>query len=123
MSADPAAICGGNKFALDASRVGCGAPIVSCAEVFRCVDCSIPFHVECCIRHFGVTPDRTTCLRKQLSENDGSVQLLNTQLYIAMTENEKLRKEVEELKRHTDITLVLPHLRGIAAWLETQKAK
>lgn len=48
-----AAICGENPIGLPASRVGCGREILTCAEVFRCADCGIPFHRECAKRHFG----------------------------------------------------------------------
>jgi hypothetical protein len=33
---------------------GCGRPIAA-DEAYRCVDCSIPFHRTCLLRHFVVT--------------------------------------------------------------------
>ncbi len=44
--------CGANQI-LPAARVGCGKPIETCAEVYRCTDCTVPFHRECAVRHFG----------------------------------------------------------------------
>ena len=46
------AICGQNSV-FPASRIGCGEPIYTCAEVYRCTDCGVPFHRECAIKHFG----------------------------------------------------------------------
>lgn len=46
-----AAICGDN-IALPANVVGCGEPIYTCAEVYRCTDCNVPFHKDCAVRHF-----------------------------------------------------------------------
>ncbi len=46
------AICGENPL-LPPGRVGCGQPIFTCAEVYRCTECQTPFHRECAIRHFG----------------------------------------------------------------------
>ena len=46
------AICGQNPV-LPAGRVGCGQPIYTCAEVYRCTDCGVPFHRECAVKHFG----------------------------------------------------------------------
>lgn len=34
-------------------RLGCGQPIETCAEVYRCTDCTVPFHRECAAAHFG----------------------------------------------------------------------
>ena len=45
----PAAICGENP----AERMGCGMRIETCAEVFRCTDCAVPFHRRCAHLHFG----------------------------------------------------------------------
>lgn len=46
------ATCGENPL-LPAALVGCGKPIHTCAEVYRCTDCGVPFHRECAKRHFG----------------------------------------------------------------------
>ncbi len=46
------ATCGQNNV-FPASRIGCGQPIYTCAEVYRCTDCGVPFHRDCALRHFG----------------------------------------------------------------------
>ena len=51
----PAAICGANA-TFPAERVGCGLPIGTCAEVYRCTDCSVPFHRDCANAHFRTSP-------------------------------------------------------------------
>ena len=45
------AICGQNPV-FPAERLGCGKPIYTCAEVYRCTDCMTPFHRDCARRHF-----------------------------------------------------------------------
>lgn len=52
MASDFQAICGANR-AMDADLVGCGKPILNQRELYRCTDCSVPFHRECAIRHFA----------------------------------------------------------------------
>ena len=52
----PAAICGANA-TFPAERVGCGLPIGTCAEVYRCTDCSVPFHRDCANAHFRTSGD------------------------------------------------------------------
>jgi hypothetical protein len=42
--------CGQNSV-LEADLVGCGKAIND-SEIFRCVDCSVPFHRECARKHF-----------------------------------------------------------------------
>lgn len=32
---------------------GCGKPIERVEDLFRCVDCKMPFHQICCVMHFG----------------------------------------------------------------------
>lgn len=44
--------CGTNP-ALPPERVGCGQYITSEIDLYRCVDCSTPFHRECLRSHFG----------------------------------------------------------------------
>lgn len=46
------AICGANRV-MDADLVGCGKPILNQRELYRCTDCSIPFHRDCAIKHFA----------------------------------------------------------------------
>lgn len=48
----PHSICGENPL-LPANRMGCGQGIGTCAEVYRCTDCTVPFHRDCARRHFG----------------------------------------------------------------------
>jgi hypothetical protein len=48
----PAATCGENTL-FPATRMGCGEPILTCAEVFRCTECAVPFHRTCADKHFG----------------------------------------------------------------------
>jgi hypothetical protein len=51
-------ICGENTGPVDADLVGCGRPIESLADVYRCTDCGVPFHRICAIRHFATdTPE------------------------------------------------------------------
>jgi hypothetical protein len=47
-----AAICGQNSL-FPPERMGCGEPIATCAEVYRCTECSVPFHKKCAEKHFG----------------------------------------------------------------------
>ena len=51
-----AAICGKSLVdtGLKPSRIGCGNPIMTCVEVYRCTDCQTPFHRICAKRHFGL---------------------------------------------------------------------
>ena len=53
------AVCGyQTAIPVDADLIGCGKPIATHAEVYRCTDCSIPFHRECAKRHFETdTPE------------------------------------------------------------------
>jgi hypothetical protein len=46
------AICGANRV-MDADLAGCGKPILNQRELYRCTDCSIPFHRDCAIKHFA----------------------------------------------------------------------
>jgi len=46
------ATCGTNPL-FPPERLGCGRPIATCAEVYRCVDCSTPFHISCIKAHFA----------------------------------------------------------------------
>lgn len=32
---------------------GCGKPIESAADLYRCADCKTPFHHYCLVKHFG----------------------------------------------------------------------
>jgi len=52
-------ICGHQSaIPVDADLIGCGKPIATPAEVYRCTDCGIPFHRECAKRHFATdTPE------------------------------------------------------------------
>ena len=47
------ATCGENVI-FPAARVGCGKPIYTCNEVYRCTECHTPFHHECAVQHFGI---------------------------------------------------------------------
>ena len=44
-------ICGQNAV-LPARIVGCGQPIETWDEVYRCTHCDVPFHKECANKHF-----------------------------------------------------------------------
>jgi len=46
-------VCGHRNF-LDTvdDSTGCGEPIETVVEVYRCTECRIPFHHSCAIRHF-----------------------------------------------------------------------
>lgn len=46
------ATCGENPF-VPADAAGCGKPIYTCAEVYRCTHCKIPFHRDCALKHFS----------------------------------------------------------------------
>jgi hypothetical protein len=50
-------VCGYNTI-LPAERVGCGEPMHTCAEVYRCTDCGTPFHRSCAVKHFGIAHGR-----------------------------------------------------------------
>ena len=50
----PSAICGHDPTGtFPDGRLGCGQPIETCAEVYRCTDCTVPFHRQCADAHFG----------------------------------------------------------------------
>lgn len=63
----PAAVCGENDFAkslgMGPGRLGCGERIETCAEVYRCTDCTTPFHRECAKKHFGEHPKEDARVR------------------------------------------------------------
>jgi hypothetical protein len=54
---DPTTLCTpvqcGTQPVLPAERVGCGKYILSELELYRCADCTVPFHRECLRNHFG----------------------------------------------------------------------
>lgn len=72
MTARPvAATCGesptSRSLGMTAERLGgCGEPIATCAEVYRCVDCDVPFHRGCARRHFSVSKDEKDARIEQL---------------------------------------------------------
>lgn len=45
-------ICGGSERVVKFG-VGCGKPIGSLDELYRCATCNVPMHVGCLRRHFG----------------------------------------------------------------------
>ena len=50
----PSAICGHDPTGtFPDGRIGCGQPIETCAEVYRCTDCTVPFHRRCAEGHFS----------------------------------------------------------------------
>ncbi len=49
---EPVAICGQNRFFQPLTVGGCGAPILTVGELYRCADCSVPFHRDCLRAHF-----------------------------------------------------------------------
>jgi len=64
-------VCGENPLGV-ASAVGCGKPIESDAEVYRCTDCTTPFHRVCAIQHFAAADAapvevdwRASCIRAE----------------------------------------------------------
>ena len=64
MSEHPvAAVCGQSDTAVSLGitpeRIGgCGKPITTCAEVYRCVECAVPFHRDCAKQHFAMSGNR-----------------------------------------------------------------
>ena len=48
---DSLPICGENSV-LDADFIGCGKIIWDVKDLYRCTDCSVPFHRQCAKRHF-----------------------------------------------------------------------
>lgn len=51
LKTDAVAICGDNATLL-AEFVGCGQPIGTIEELYRCTHCSVPFHRDCAEHHF-----------------------------------------------------------------------
>lgn len=45
-------VCGENAV-LPARISGCGLPILTITELYRCTDCDIPFHKNCAKKHFN----------------------------------------------------------------------
>jgi hypothetical protein len=45
-------ICGGSESVVRFG-VGCGKPIRSVEDLYRCATCNVPMHVGCLRRHFG----------------------------------------------------------------------
>lgn len=66
-------ICGGSERVVQFG-VGCGQPIVSIDDLYRCATCSIPMHVDCLRRHFGPgdgpPPTRVEQVAMELRELD-----------------------------------------------------
>lgn len=46
-------ICGQNPILPPHRLQGCGKRITSVEELYRCAECSTPFHQNCIKRHFG----------------------------------------------------------------------
>lgn len=67
----PAAICGEAPVPIDPDLIGCGKPIMTAAEIYRCTDCDVPFHKACAIKHFATdTPENAQAVfREQLKRN------------------------------------------------------
>lgn len=61
--------CGTNPV-LPSGRVGCGRHIMSELELFRCAQCSVPFHRECLRSHFGEHAEAALALVEK-EGNDG----------------------------------------------------
>ena len=64
-------VCGENPLG-PAAAVGCGRTIEREGDVYRCTDCSVPFHRDCALAHFAtarvapVTVDwRRSCIRAE----------------------------------------------------------
>lgn len=68
-------ICGANPTPIDADLVGCGKPIHSPEDVYRCTDCAVPFHRECAKRHFETdTPEHAAkVFEEQLRRLDNPI--------------------------------------------------
>lgn len=63
-----AAICGQNIL-FPPERMGCGQPIETCAEVYRCTECSVPFHKACADKHFATSAEnRQKTIASQATE-------------------------------------------------------
>lgn len=69
--------CGKNPI-LPATRLGCGEPIYTCAEVFRCLDCGTPMHKGCLRAHCATSDEKDkeiarlhTVTRTYLDSYDG----------------------------------------------------
>ena len=45
-------VCGQNALGV-AAAVGCGQAIERDGDVYRCTDCSVPFHRDCALAHFA----------------------------------------------------------------------
>ena len=50
----PADVCGRDPTGtFPDGRLGCGEAIETCADVYRCTHCTIPFHRHCADKHFA----------------------------------------------------------------------
>jgi hypothetical protein len=58
-------ICGRNGYFKPETTGGCGKPITLVAELYRCIDCGIPFHKECLKKHFAKVIDEDDVKREQ----------------------------------------------------------
>lgn len=69
--------CGANTTPIDADLVGCGKPITSPEDVYRCTDCEVPFHRECAVKHFATdTPEHAAkVFDEQLRRLDAALPL------------------------------------------------
>ena len=82
---EPTPICGSNPV-LPAERVGCGKPISG--DVYRCTECTTPFHHECAIKHFG---------------QHGEIVITDTTYELLLAEkNAGLAAQLSELNRISD---------------------
>jgi hypothetical protein len=47
-------VCGQNDAGVTFEEAGgCGQPITSVEQLYRCADCGVPFHRQCIKLHFG----------------------------------------------------------------------
>lgn len=61
-----AATCGANPIVPPERLGGCGDPIYTCAEVYRCTECGVPFHRACADRHFGDSKEQTQAYKARI---------------------------------------------------------
>lgn len=68
----PYGVCGGGHWLPPNVNRGCGEPILDPEDLYRCVDCDVPFHRRCLLKH---------CRNE--------MQLLRDELAAAKAEHEK----------------------------------
>jgi len=86
----PCAWCGDSPgvraAGLSPARVGCGGRLETCADVFRCVDCKVPFHQHCLERH---CKSDLAAMQARAERAEADVTLAHQQVKFTLADRDK----------------------------------